>query len=67
MRYPPLASGIFDQVGLPTAAMLSGTSTGPGSGGGVGTGHGTGIGSGRGRDPDPAVEQAAVPIVLADP
>ena len=44
----PLASGIFDQVGLPTAAMLSGTSTGPGSGGGVGTGRGSGIGSGRG-------------------
>jgi len=44
----PLASGIFEQVGLPTAAMLSGTSTGPGSGGGVGTGRGTGIGSGRG-------------------
>ena len=44
----PLASGIFDQVGLPTAAMLSGTSTGPGSDGGVGSGRGTGIGSGRG-------------------
>ena len=47
----PLASGVFDQVGLPTAATLSGlsgTSTGPGSGGGVGTGIGTGIGSGRG-------------------
>lgn len=44
----PLASGIFEQVGLPTAAMLSGTSTGSGSGGGVGTGRGTGIGSGRG-------------------
>jgi TonB family protein len=44
----PLASGIFDQVGLPTAAMSSGTSTGPGSGGGVGTGVGTGMGSGSG-------------------
>lgn len=44
----PLASGFFDQVGLPTAAMFAGTSTGPGSGGGVGTGTGTGIGSGRG-------------------
>jgi TonB family protein len=44
----PLASGIFEQVGLPTGAMLSGTSTGPGSGGGVGTGIGTGMGSGRG-------------------
>ena len=44
----PLASGIFEQVGLPTTALLSGTSTGPGSGGGVGTGIGTGIGSGRG-------------------
>jgi protein TonB len=44
----PLASGIFEQVGLPTAALSSGTSTGPGSGGGVGTGIGTGIGSGRG-------------------
>jgi TonB family protein len=44
----PLASGIFEQVGLPTGTMLSGTSTGPGSGGGVGTGIGTGMGSGRG-------------------
>ena len=44
----PLASGLFDQVGLPTGGVLSGTSTGPGSGGGVGTGTGTGIGSGRG-------------------
>jgi TonB family protein len=44
----PLASGLFEQVGLPMAAALSGTSTGPGSGGGVGTGVGTGIGSGRG-------------------
>jgi protein TonB len=44
----PLASGAFEQLGLPTAAMLSGTSTGPGSGGGVGTGRGVGIGSGRG-------------------
>jgi TonB family protein len=43
----PLASGMFDQVGLP-AGVISGTSTGPGSGGGVGTGIGTGIGSGRG-------------------
>ena len=44
----PLASGLFDQIGLPTGGVLSGTSTGPGSGGGVGTGSGTGIGSGRG-------------------
>jgi TonB family protein len=44
----PLASGLFDQIGLPTSAMFAGTSTGPGSGGGVGTGTGTGIGSGRG-------------------
>jgi protein TonB len=44
----PLASGIFEQVGLPTGVMWSGTSTGPGSGGGVGTGMGTGVGSGRG-------------------
>lgn len=44
----PLASGIFEQIGLPTGGGLSGTSTGPGSGGGVGTGVGTGIGSGRG-------------------
>jgi TonB family protein len=44
----PLASGIFDQVGLPTAPVFEGTSTGPGSGGGVGTGTGTGIGPGRG-------------------
>ena len=44
----PLASGVFDQIGLPSGGVLSGTSTGPGSGGGVGTGIGTGIGSGRG-------------------
>ena len=44
----PLASGLFDQIGLPTGGVMSGTSTGPGSGGGVGTGIGTGIGSGRG-------------------
>jgi TonB family protein len=44
----PLASGIFEQVGLPTGAALSGTSTGPGAGGGVGTGVGTGMGPGDG-------------------
>jgi protein TonB len=44
----PLASGLFDQIGLPTGGVMSGISTGPGSGGGVGTGSGTGIGSGRG-------------------
>ena len=44
----PLASGLFDQIGLPTGGVMSGASTGPGSGGGVGTGTGTGIGSGRG-------------------
>jgi len=44
----PLASGLFDQIGLPTGVVMSGTSTGPGSGGGVGTGSGTGIGSGLG-------------------
>ena len=44
----PLASGLFEQVGLPTGGAMSGTSAGSGSGGGVGTGTGTGIGSGRG-------------------
>jgi TonB family protein len=44
----PLASGTFEQSGLPTGGVGYGTSTGPGSGGGVGTGEGTGIGSGRG-------------------
>jgi protein TonB len=44
----PMASGLFDQIGLPAVAMSSGTSTGPGTGGGVGTGTGTGVGSGRG-------------------
>lgn len=43
----PLASGVFDQVGLPVGAMVS-PSTGTGTGGGVGTGTGTGIGSGSG-------------------
>jgi protein TonB len=41
----PLASGVFEQLGLPGAGVLAGTSTGTG---GVGTGSGTGIGSGRG-------------------
>jgi TonB family protein len=44
----PLASGLFEQVGLPTGVMSSGTSMGPGSGGGVGTGIGPGVGSGSG-------------------
>ena len=44
----PLASGSFDQLGLPVGGVSYGTSTGPGSGGGVGTGAGTGLGSGRG-------------------
>lgn len=44
----PMASGIFDQIGLPVGGVSYGTSTGPGSGGGVGTGTGTGIGEGRG-------------------
>ena len=57
----PLASGVFDQIGLPSGGVLSGKSTGPGSGGGVGTGIGTGIGSGRdlGSAPDWEAEQAA--------
>jgi protein TonB len=44
----PLASGTFDQLGLPVGGVSYGTSTGSGSGGGVGTGVGTGIGSGVG-------------------
>lgn len=44
----PLASGVVDQIGLPTGGVPDSISTGPGSGGGVGTGHGTGIGSGTG-------------------
>ena len=44
----PLASGFFNQIGLPAGGVLSSPSTGPGSGGGVGTGSGTGIGPGRG-------------------
>jgi len=44
----PLASGTFDQIGLPSGGVTAGTSTGPGSGGGVGTGNGTGIGPGNG-------------------
>lgn len=44
----PLASGTFDQLGLPLGGVSFGSSTGPGTGGGVGTGSGTGIGSGRG-------------------
>jgi periplasmic protein TonB len=49
----PLASGTFDQVGLPTGGVPDGTSTGPGSGGGVGEGVGTGIGAGRGPGTGP--------------
>jgi periplasmic protein TonB len=44
----PLASGTFNQMGLPAGGVTFGTSTGSGSGGGVGTGTGTGLGSGRG-------------------
>jgi protein TonB len=44
----PLASGVVEQIGLPSGGTSLGTSTGPGSGGGVGDGVGTGIGSGRG-------------------
>jgi TonB family protein len=44
----PLASGLFDQIGLPLGEDPGGPSTGSGSGGGVGTGVGTGIGSGSG-------------------
>jgi TonB family protein len=44
----PMASGTFDQLGLPVGGVSYGTSTGPGSGGGVGTGSGTGLGSGTG-------------------
>jgi periplasmic protein TonB len=44
----PLASGTYEQIGLPVGGVSTGTSTGPGSGGGVGTGEGAGIGSGRG-------------------
>jgi TonB family protein len=44
----PLASGILDTIGLPTAGTSSDTATGSGSGGGVGTGTGTGVGPGHG-------------------
>ena len=44
----PMASGMFDQIGLPVGGVPYSTSTGSGSGGGVGTGTGTGIGEGRG-------------------
>jgi len=44
----PLASGSFEQIGLPFGGEPGGVSTGSGSGGGVGTGSGTGIGSGTG-------------------
>jgi protein TonB len=44
----PLASGVFDQIGLPMGGVSSSGSTGLGSGGGVGTGIGAGVGPGRG-------------------
>ena len=64
----PLASGLFDQIGLPAGGVMSGTSTGPGTGGGVGTGSGTGTGSGRGPGlaPDPAVALAVASTDLAE-
>jgi protein TonB len=43
-----LASGSFDQIGLPDGGVDTATSTGSGEGGGVGTGSGSGIGPGRG-------------------
>jgi periplasmic protein TonB len=43
-----LASGFFDQIGLPEGGVDTGASTGSGAGGGVGTGTGTGIGPGQG-------------------
>ena len=52
----PLASGAFDQIGLPEGGITTGASTGPGSGGGVGTGIGTGIGPGRGPGLGPGAE-----------
>ena len=44
----PLATGIFEEIGLPTDAASSATSRGPGSGGGIGIGIGTGVGPGNG-------------------
>ena len=44
----PLASGIFEQTGLPSLSVPTSGSTGSGSGGGVGTGSGTGVGPGQG-------------------
>ena len=45
----PLASGTFEQLGLPSTGVSVGTSMGPGWGGGVGSGTGLGIGPGDGR------------------
>ncbi len=44
----PMGSGLFNQIGLPSGGVVSGSSMGPGSGGGVGTGRGTGVGEGDG-------------------
>ena len=44
----PLATGIFEEIGLPVDAASSATSRGPGEGGGVGIGIGTGVGPGNG-------------------
>jgi periplasmic protein TonB len=44
----PMASGVFEQIGLPLGGSARGISLGPGTGGGVGDGVGTGIGSERG-------------------
>ena len=49
----PLASGTFEQLGLPTVNAPVSGSTGSGVGGGVGTGSGTGIGSGHGSGVGP--------------
>ena len=58
-----LASGSFEQIGLPTGGVSFGASTGPGSGGGVGKGSGTGIGSGQ----DSASAQAREAEWVAEP
>ena len=63
----PLASGTFNQIGLPVGGVSYGTSTGPGSGGGVGTSTGTGLGSGRGPGIGPGSDGGFVRLWRFEP
>ena len=58
----PLASGLFDQIGLPTGGVMSGTSTGPGPG--AASALEAGLAWARDVVPD-SVQDPAVELVVA--